>query len=78
MLNLTVFFEIIKFDLKAIFMYDFLLFHYPQKRLVVTSKIFCANKEQCSKGKGKAVPLYTMEALGGKGGIAPTNTRPRH
>jgi hypothetical protein len=28
--------------------------------------------------KGKAVPLHAMEALGGKGGIAPTHSRPRH
>jgi hypothetical protein len=26
----------------------------------------------------KAVPLHTMEALGGRGGIAPTHSRPRH
>jgi hypothetical protein len=25
-----------------------------------------------------AVPLHTMEALGGRGGIAPTHSRPRH
>jgi hypothetical protein len=25
-----------------------------------------------------AVPLYAMEALGGRGGIAPTHSRPRH
>jgi hypothetical protein len=28
--------------------------------------------------KSKAVPLHTMEALGGRGGIAPTHSRPRH
>jgi hypothetical protein len=28
--------------------------------------------------KGKAVPLHAMEALGGRGGIAPTHSRPRH
>jgi hypothetical protein len=28
--------------------------------------------------KGKAVPLHAMEALGGKGGIAPTHSRPLH
>jgi hypothetical protein len=28
--------------------------------------------------KGKAVPLHAMEALGGRGGIAPTHARPRH
>jgi hypothetical protein len=28
--------------------------------------------------KGKAVPLHAMEALGGRGVIAPTHSRPRH
>jgi hypothetical protein len=28
--------------------------------------------------KGKAVPLHAMEALWGRGGIAPTHSRPRH
>jgi hypothetical protein len=28
--------------------------------------------------KSKAVPLHAMEALGGRGGIAPTHSRPRH
>jgi hypothetical protein len=27
---------------------------------------------------GKAVPLHAMEALGGRGDIAPTHSRPRH
>jgi len=31
-----------------------------------------------SKSKSKAVPLHAMEALGGRGGIAPTHSRPRH
>jgi hypothetical protein len=26
----------------------------------------------------KAVPLHAVEALGGRGGIAPTHSRPRH
>jgi hypothetical protein len=26
----------------------------------------------------KVVPLHAMEALGGRGGIAPTHSRPRH
>jgi hypothetical protein len=30
------------------------------------------------KSKSKAVPLHAMEALGGRGGIAPTHSRPRH
>jgi hypothetical protein len=28
--------------------------------------------------ESKAVPLHAMEALGGRGGIAPTHSRPRH
>jgi hypothetical protein len=28
--------------------------------------------------KGKAVALHAMEALGGRGDIAPTHSRPRH
>jgi len=28
--------------------------------------------------KSKAVPLHAMEALGGRRGIAPTHSRPRH
>jgi hypothetical protein len=28
--------------------------------------------------KGKAVPLNAIEALGARGGIAPTHSRPRH
>jgi hypothetical protein len=28
--------------------------------------------------KGKAIPLHAMEALGGRGGIASTHSRPRH
>jgi hypothetical protein len=28
--------------------------------------------------KSKAVPLHAMEALGGRGGVAPTHSRPRH
>jgi hypothetical protein len=31
-----------------------------------------------SKSKSKAVPLHAMEALWGRGGIAPTHSRPRH
>jgi hypothetical protein len=30
------------------------------------------------KVKGKAVPLHAMEALWGRGDIAPTHSRPRH
>jgi hypothetical protein len=39
-------------------------------------KLICISK---SKVKiSKAVPLHAMEALGGRGGIAPTHSRPRH
>jgi hypothetical protein len=31
-----------------------------------------------TKAKTKAVPLHAMKALGGRGGIAPTHTRPWH
>jgi hypothetical protein len=34
--------------------------------------------EEASKVESKAVPLHAMKALGGKGGIAPTHSRPRH
>jgi hypothetical protein len=30
------------------------------------------------KSKVKHSPLHAMEALGGRGGIAPTHSRPRH
>jgi hypothetical protein len=36
------------------------------------------NFKRYFKGKGKAVPLHAMEALGGRGRIAPTHSRPRH
>jgi hypothetical protein len=32
------------------------------------------NAHQQQKGKGKAVPLHALEALGGRGGIAPTHS----
>jgi hypothetical protein len=32
----------------------------------------------CSGSKVKAIPLHAMEALGGRGGIAPTHSRPRY
>jgi hypothetical protein len=37
-----------------------------------------ADSSQVSLHKGKAVPLQAMEALGGRGGIDPTHSRPRH
>jgi hypothetical protein len=41
----------------------------------ITSSII---QQMLLKGKGKAVPLHALEALGGRGGIAPTHSRPRH
>jgi hypothetical protein len=32
----------------------------------------------CATKKVKAVPLHAMKSLGGRGGIAPTHSRPRH
>jgi hypothetical protein len=34
--------------------------------------------ECCSHKFCKAVPLHAMEALGGRGDIAPTHSQPRH
>jgi hypothetical protein len=31
-----------------------------------------------AKAKAKAVPLYAMEVIGGRGGIAPTHSQSRH
>jgi hypothetical protein len=45
------------------------------KQFLVNKHIHCLII--CYK-KGKAVPLHAMEALGGRGGIAPTHSRPRH
>jgi hypothetical protein len=49
-------------------MYAWLLYHFRQ--LLEPSVAYSF------KGKGKAVPLHAMEALGGS--IAPTHYRPRH
>jgi hypothetical protein len=37
-----------------------------------------ATDDEWFANHGKAVPLHAMEALGGRGGIAPTHSRPRH
>jgi hypothetical protein len=34
--------------------------------------------KEAIKVKSKAVLLHAMEALGGRGGIVPTHSRPRH
>jgi hypothetical protein len=43
---------------------------------MLLSRIKVSDKSKVKKGK--AVPLHAMEALGGRGGIAPTHSRPRH
>jgi hypothetical protein len=40
--------------------------------------LFWSHDWNWTLGKGKAVLLHAMEALGGRGGIAPTHSRPRH
>jgi hypothetical protein len=45
---------------------------------VVSHNRFRPFKRSSSGVKGKVVPLHAMEALGGRGGIAPTHSRPRH
>jgi hypothetical protein len=36
------------------------------------------NNSSSTTSSKKAVPLHAMEAFGGRGGIAPTHSRPRH
>jgi hypothetical protein len=48
------------------------------KPLTFIQKTILTSRPRAYKGKGKAVPLHAMEALGGRGGIAPTHSRPRH
>jgi hypothetical protein len=43
-----------------------------------TVKIYWEGVLQWNKAKYKAVSLYTTQALEGRGGIAPTHSRPRH
>jgi hypothetical protein len=48
----------------------------PSDSLVVYSENLKVGAED--KIIKNAVPLHAMEALGGRGGIAPTHSRPRH
>jgi hypothetical protein len=43
---------------------------------MLVSKYYLTTWKELSKSK--AVPLDAMEALGGRRGIAPTHSRPRH
>jgi hypothetical protein len=45
---------------------------------VRTALTFVTEKKRCQLLKAKAVPLHATKALGGRGGIAPTRSRPRH
>jgi hypothetical protein len=47
-------------------------------RFILCSHFLFFSFSDKTKGKGKAVPLHAMEALGGRGGIAPTHSRPRY
>jgi hypothetical protein len=56
--------------------WDFLTTH---EQLSALQQLRSSVKFITSTGiKSKAVPLHAMEALGGRGGIAPTHSRPRH
>jgi hypothetical protein len=44
----------------------------------VSKKRFPEGKWRPQTFRSKAVPLHAMEALGGRRGIAPTHSRPRH
>jgi hypothetical protein len=47
--------------------------------VAITEQLVCQTlQKQYTVVKGKAVPLHVMKALGGRGGIAPTHSRPRH
>jgi hypothetical protein len=39
---------------------------------------YSSYRHSLCKGKNKAIPLQAMDALGGRGGISPTHSRPRH
>jgi hypothetical protein len=56
----------------------------PQKNVANISSMFGKSTVtahsllRCWSGIKKAVPLHAMKALGGRGAIAPTHSRPRH
>jgi hypothetical protein len=54
--------------------------HGSQPRNLVYSPPDSQTEQICASVliKKKAVPLHAMVALGGRGGIAPTHSRPRH
>jgi hypothetical protein len=52
---------------------DYPVFHGLLQSLQINIETIPSNKK-----KSKAVPLHAMEALVGRGGIAPTHSRPQH
>jgi hypothetical protein len=44
----------------------------------MTKYIIHVTHSELASQKAAAVPLHAMEALGGRGGVAPTHSRPRH
>jgi hypothetical protein len=58
------------------------VYNRPQNIEPIWDEIIAVNKLRISVGNNalthKAVPLHAMKALGGRGGIAPTHSRPRH
>jgi hypothetical protein len=59
-------------------MYNFLYKSHDLILVIVMSRISVCKVSILTIKKGNAVPLHAMEALGGRGGIAPTHSRPRH
>jgi hypothetical protein len=53
---------------------------YTSSKYVLSDFVYCIGTDaQSSQIKvSKAVPLHAMEALGGRGDIAPTHSIPRH
>jgi hypothetical protein len=45
-----------------------------QNWIFFVSRKKCRSETKVEVKKGKAVPLHAMEALGGRGGIAPTHS----
>jgi hypothetical protein len=51
---------------------------YRKERILYPLNLCTKSVAPESSGKSKAVPLHAMDALGGRGSIAPTHSRPRH
>jgi hypothetical protein len=56
-----------------------MLDNFGRAKLESTCLVYvCMQIFTCVSKVSKAVPLHAMEALGGRGGIAPTHSLPRH